>query len=413
MRAASLPLPVLLGIAARNLLRHARHSVFALAAIVFGVTGLALADGFIRDVFFQLGEATVRAQLGHLQLARPGFRDAGAGRPEEFLIERPDPVRAALAGDPRIEKVAGRLHLSGLASAGSREIPVEVEGVEPAAESRVGAYLRLLDGVALAAAGPNDALLGEGAARQLGVRAGDHVNLTAPTLDGSLNAVEFRVAGVFRSFSKDFDDRAVRIPLVQAQELVQAAGVNTLVVHLADTADTDTVLRQLRARAEIAGLDVQPWYLLSDFYASTRELYARQFGFLQLIAVALIAMSVLGSMNITVFERTAEFGTMRALGGRSSQVFALLALEAALLGAAGAAVGVVASLGAGSLISWIGIPMPPPPNAESGFTARILLSGQGLAAAAAVGVVASVLGSLAPGLRIRRLPIVAALGHRV
>jgi putative ABC transport system permease protein len=403
----------LLRIAARNLRRQARHSAFALVAIVFGVTGLALADGFVRDVFFQLGEATVRAQLGHLQLARPGFRDAGAGRPEEFLIERPEPVRAALAGDPRVETVAARLYLSGLASAGKREMPVEVEGIEPIAEAGGSEYLRLLEGVGLAAAGPNAALLGEGAARELGVRAGDYVNLTAPTLDGSLNAGEFQVAGVFRSFSKDYDARAMRIPLAQAQDLIQAAGVNTLVVHLVDTADTDAVLHRLREGPETAGLDVQPWHRLSDFYANTRELYARQFGILQLIAVVLIGVSVQGSMNVTVFERTAEFGTMRALGARSSQVFALLATEAALLGAAGAVIGVAVALGAGSLISWVGIPMPPPPNAESGFTARILLSMPGLGAAAAVGALAALLGALTPAWRVRRLSIVAALGHRV
>jgi putative ABC transport system permease protein len=205
----------------------------------------------------------------------------------------------------------------------------------------------------------------------------------------------------------------MRIPLAQAQDLIQAAGVNTLVVHLVDTADTDAVLHRLREGPETAGLDVQPWHRLSDFYANTRELYARQFGILQLIAVVLIGVSVQGSMNVTVFERTAEFGTMRALGARSSQVFALLATEAALLGAAGAVIGVAVALGAGSLISWVGIPMPPPPNAESGFTARILLSMPGLGAAAAVGALAALLGALTPAWRVRRLSIVAALGHRV
>ena len=95
-----MPIAVLIRIAFRNLVRQARQSAFALAAIVFGVMGLALAEGFIQDVFHQLGEATVRGQLGHIQLTRPGFRDAGAGRPEAFIIEQPDLVSKELAADP-------------------------------------------------------------------------------------------------------------------------------------------------------------------------------------------------------------------------------------------------------------------------------------------------------------------------
>lgn len=408
-----MPFNALLRIALRNLVRQVRHSAFALAAIVFGVAGLALADGFIRDVFFQLGEATVRGQLGHLQVARPGFRDSGAGRPEAFVIERPEAIRAALRGDPRIESVAGRLQVSGVINAKNRELPVEVEGVEPTPEVADGAYLRLLDGVGLDRGGAHAALLGEGVARHLGVRGGDYVALTSSTVDGSMNVVELEVAGVFRTFSKEFDDRTIRIALADAQELIQVSGVNTIVIHLHRTDDTGAVLAGLSGRSQLRGLDLQPWYILSDFYASTRELYARQFGVLQLIALVLIAMSVLTSANITVFERTAEFGTMRALGADSRTVVKLLALESTALGFAGALVGVAVAIVAGMLISWIGIPMPPPPNAEAGFTARILLSPAALFGAAAVGVASSVIGGSLPSFRAARLPIVYALGKRV
>lgn len=408
-----MPVRVLIRVALRNLVRQVRHSAFALAAIVFGVMGLALADGFIRDVFHQLGEATVRGQLGHLQVARPGFREAGAGRPEAFLIERPEALRNLLAGDPRVESVAGRLQASGVLSAGSRELPVEIEGVEPVPLSGAGGYLTLLEGSDLARDSAHAALLGEGVARQLHVRAGDYLILTGATADGSMNAAELMVAGVFRTFSKEYDDRTIRVPLADVQDLVQVDGVNAIVVHLHRTGDTAAVLAEMADRPEAAGLELRPWYLLSDFYASTRELYARQFGVLQLIALVLIAMSVLTSANITVFERTAELGTMRALGAKSRTVVGLLALESAALGLAGAMAGVAMALLAGWLISWIGIPMPPPPNAESGFVARIRLGPDALAAAAALGVVSSILGALLPSLRAVRLPIVEALGRRV
>ena len=400
-------------IAARNLVRHARHSMFALAAVVFGVTGLELAEGFINDVFHQLGEATVRAQLGHIQISRPGFSGSGAGRPEDFVIERPQALAGALAGDERIESVAGRLSFSALLDADGRQVPVVVEGVDLKGLSGAGTYIRLLDGAGLAESGPSAALLGEGVARQLSVRAGDYVFLTAPTLDGALNAAELGVAGVFRSYSKDFDDRAVRVALAEAQDFLQTSGVNALVLSLRRTEDTSALLVELRERPELGSFELMPWYELSDFYSSTRELYARQFGILQGIALVLIAMSVLTSTNITVFERTAEFGTMRALGTRSREVTSLIVLESAMLGAAGAAIGVVIALALGELISWLGIPMPPPPNAEEGFVARVLITHSALAWAAGVGISSSILGALLPAHRVGRMPIVTSLGRRI
>lgn len=409
----SMPILMLARVALRNLVRQMRHSAFALAAVSIGVMGLALADGFIQDVFRQLGEATVKGQLGHIQLSRPGFREGGAGRPEAFLIEDPAGIRDSLIGDRRIRSVAGRLHFSGMLSTASRDLPVEVTGIEPELEADAGAYLTLREGVDLVRAGAHSALLGEGVARRLGVRAGDFVTMTAATFDGAVNAAELEVAGVFRTFAKDYDDHAVRIRLAEAQEIVQAQGVNTLVLSLGQTRDTGVTLAALGARPELTELDAVPWYVLSDFYANTRELYARQFGVLQLIALFLIAMSVLTSTNISVFERTAEFGTMRALGATSWTVSALVLLECAVLGVLGALFGSALAIVATGVISAIGIPMPPPPNAEAGFVARILLTPAALAWAAAVGVASAVLGAVLPSIRLRNLPLVVALGHRI
>lgn len=51
--------------------------------------------------------------------------------------------------------------------------------------------------------------------------------------------LDFEVIEVFRGFSKDFDARALRIPLAAARELMVTQGANMLVVSLHKTEDTD------------------------------------------------------------------------------------------------------------------------------------------------------------------------------
>lgn len=117
---------------------------------------------------------------------------------------------------------------------------------------------------------------------------------------------------------------------------------------------TDRVL-EIKARDE-----------LSDFYRSTAALYERQSGVLQAIVLVMVPLSVGNSVNINVFERAGEFGTMMALGNNRLRIFRLVVTENFLLGAVGSTLGVVVGTALASTISAIGIPMPPPPNANTG-----------------------------------------------
>lgn len=87
----------------------------------------------------------------------------------------------------------------------------------------------------------------------------------------------------------------------------------------------------------------------------------------------MLLLSVANSVNMTLFERTREFGTLLALGNRPSDVFWLVMTEGFVIGLIGASAGVLLGCAIGNLVSAAGIPMPPPPNANVGYTAHILL----------------------------------------
>jgi putative ABC transport system permease protein len=108
-----------------------------------------------------------------------------------------------------------------------------------------------------------------------------------------------------------------------------------------------------------------------------------------------------------------EFGTMRALGNLGGFVVALILTECLLLGVAGALVGVLVGVLLTSVISQIGIPMPPPPNSNAGYTAQIQLLPAIVWQAFTIGAAAALLSGLLPSLRARRVGIVDALRSSV
>ena len=133
--------------------------------------------------------------------------------------------------------------------------------------------------------------------------------------------------GHFQTFSKDYDARAVRIPLAAAQDLLATTGVNTLVVSLKQTQDTEPMAAKLAQKYAGQGLEVKTWLKLNDFYAKTVKMYDVQFGVLRIIILLMVLLSVVNSVNMSVFERVGEFGTMMALGNRSRRVFTLIIAE--------------------------------------------------------------------------------------
>lgn len=400
-------------LAFRNVFRHTFRTGMTLAVIAFGVAALFASGGFVRDVYVQLGEALIHSQSGHLQVARAGYFTYGSRSPEKFALDNPERLRAAIASDPRVDDVLARIQFSGLLSNGRTNWAIVGEGIEPSKEAKLSSSMRIIAGRALADSDKFEILVGEGVAQSLRLRPGSAITLVLPTAEGALNSLDFEVAGVFRTFSKDFDARAVRIPVEAAQQLLDSKRVNTLVVSLKRTDATEEVAARIRAALPADVIEVRTWLQLNDFYEKTVALYDQQFGFLQLIILLMVLLTVGNSINMSVFERTGEFGTMMALGNRRRLVFRLVVLEGAILGFIGSLIGLAFGFALAYVISRIGIPMPPPPNANLGYVAIIRVVPSVAAIAFLVGLAASAAAAMFSGFRVARLPVVDALRANV
>ena len=402
-----------INLALRNILRQKLRSGVTLMAVAFGVVGLILAGGFIQDIFIQLGEAIIHSQTGHLQVFKKDFIDKGTRSPERFMIENPAELEARIAQIHGVDAVMGRMYFSGLLNNGKRDFAIIGEGLEADKEARLGTLVMITEGRHLRAADTDGIMLGDGLARSLGLKPGDRVTLLANTAEGAMNTLDLQVVGVFQTFSKEYDARAVRIPLTAAQELLFSKGVNLLVVSLHETRDTDRVLSLVETLLNGSEFEVKSWRTISDYYDKAVQLYDRQFGVLQFIILLMVLLSVANSVNMSLFERQGEFGTMQALGNRRKDVVRLVITESILLGLAGAALGVMAGVLLAILVSAIGIPMPPPPNSNVGYTAMIRIVPLTIVMAFFIGFLATVMAAVLPARKISRIPIVDALRQNI
>jgi putative ABC transport system permease protein len=400
-------------LAFHNIFRHKFRTILTLAAISLGVVGLVLTGGFIEDIFIQLREATIHSQLGHLQIHRAGYSEFGRRNPYHYMINDPAKISDKVIKNRNISDVLLRVSFSGLANNGRADLPIIGEGIQPDKEARLGTVMSITDGRQLGETDSYGILVGQGVAKALQLKPGDYLTLLASTTDGALNTLEFQVVGVFRTLARDYDNRAVRISLSAAQNLIGTMAVHSVVLSLDDTEATDEVAGRLKEELSDADYEIKTWYELADFYSKAVELYRRQFAVLQFIILLMVLLSVMNSVNMAVHERIGEFGTLMALGNKQVDIFRLILQENLLLGLIGSSLGVAIGVALAWVITAIGIEMPPLPNSDIGYVADIRIVLRVVAMAFMVGVVATLLAALLPAYRVSRLPVAEALRENV
>ena len=402
----------LVSLSVRNIFRNGRRSTITVFSIVVGFAAMACFGGFVEFSFEGLRENTIRTQLGHLQIYAHRYWERRVSDPESVLIDDPEEVMERIAALPGIAAVTPRLSFSALGSTGSATVNVSVVGVDPEREQEFSDFEILVQGRPLEEGDPEAGLIGEELRNGLGAEVGDWVTVLTSSFDGVLNAIDFRVAGVVRTGSKEYDSVFAKVPIELAQRAKETGKVERIVVLLENTEDLPRI--QPRIEEVLSNLDrrfeIRRWDELAGFYDAVVALYTGIFTVFAGIVAVVVMFSVANTMTMAVFERTGEIGALRAIGARRSTVVAMFLTEGVGVGLLGAGFGVVASwLVAGAVQMAGGIPMPPPPGMSQGFQAYFNLDAAVLLDAFAVTVAATLASSVYPAFAASRIRIVEAL----
>jgi putative ABC transport system permease protein len=335
-------------------------------------------------------------------------------RPLDFLVPDPQGLTERIRTIPHVRHVSPRIHFSGLLSTGDTSVSFIGVGLDPAVEEqRQSIHIeagRMLSGETY------EVLLGKGLARSMKLKPGDSVVLVASTQQGGINAADAQVVGTFGTADKAFDDRAVRLPIRLAQTILRTEGVESLTVFLDGTEHTDETKRVLGASLpEAKDLDIKAWHELeeADQIAKLAAVYQGIFGVVRLIIFLVVTLGIMNTLNMAVYERIGEIGTLRAVGLQRGQVAGLFLAEGALLGILGGVIGCVLGAILAAIISKIGIPMPTPPNTTIQWIARIAVSWSVLWPAGLLAFATAAVSSVLPARKAAGLEIAESLRHNI
>lgn len=407
--------PVFLLIAARNLLRNPRRTAITTCGTAFGIAAFVFLFGYFDGFDEEIIENSTRYLSGHAQIERPGFRREMA---PQLAIEQPQPLLAALTGEPQMAAVAPRVQAQALASSASKSEGIMLLGIAPEAERGVTFIHRtIIEGRPLAAGEDREVLIGRRLAEKLGVRLGEKIVVMVQAADGELGTAAYRVGGIFATESGAFDGTIAFVTLQSAQSLLAlGTKVSTINLRLNDRASLSTALPALNAKLAGRGLHIAPWPELLPQVDEMVRLNRAISNIVLAIAFVVIAMAIMNTVFMAVTERTREFGVLMALGTRPAAVQRMVVYETAVLMAIAFALGY--GIGA-ALVFYFGRHGIDLSGFFRGYSAIPGLTGivhprllpGHIALPGALLFVASVLVSLLPAARAARLDPARAMRH--
>jgi putative ABC transport system permease protein len=393
-------------LAVRNLRRNRRRNMATLLAIALGYAGMVLFGGYISRIELFLRTTTVYLQHGgHVAVyAREGL-DKSMARPARHSLDAGAQARilSAAGADARVAFAARYLRGMGLAGNGCRTVPFVATGVEPEVFAGIlrhpdvqhvsAEFARPLRGRPLPEAVEIEGAIGvaDGLAKLLNkprvhdevgdqplalvhdcaspdaaqqIAADANIQLAGMTFDGSLSAIDGEIVNLFHTPHTETEDQTILTTVATLQRLYETDAVTYMGIFLHDPGRAEAVARDLRARLAREGLDVDTYPFtdvrVNPYYNGSMAFLGSLLVFVGTLVTAVVILGVLNSVTLTVYERTREIGTFRALGWRRRQVAALFLREAIVLALAGLLVGFVLVLTVASLVNAANIRFQPP-----------------------------------------------------
>jgi putative ABC transport system permease protein len=196
---------------------------------------------------------------------------------------------------------------------------------------------------------------------------GTQIEVLATNVHGAPNVGSFTVIKAEQLGVKELDDVHVAMHLPSAQRLVYGRDAPQVTAVLIQLQHTDQIpaararIQELLSKdfkgADLAILDFDT---LNPYYGQTNRMFSALFGFVFVLIGAIVVFVVSNTMSMTIYERTVEIGTLRAIGQRCSGIEALFITEGALLGIIGSALGVLIALVISGAINFSGLTWIPP-----------------------------------------------------
>ena len=310
--------------------------------IASSITGIIIFRGFAQNGLAAVKQIAAENQYGHIQIAKKSFWKPGAETRAEKMFDL-NLISNLKTNNPEIEKISGRLSFFGLLVGPRKNVDSMIIGVDTKIEDKFHKTMKIVQGQFFAGADQDEILIGNLLAKQLKLNPNDTMTIVAKTIDGTMNAIDVKVAGFFTAGIDDIDAKVAFIPLSLSQKILDTKNVDIAVVKFSSLSLVEG--KKSKLIEEVSKIDsnlqVRTWRELSKVFRQSEKFYGVQNSVVQGILITLMFLSILNSVFMSIVERTGEIGVLRALGVTRMEIVMQFLLESLIVSLIGIAAGLV------------------------------------------------------------------------
>ena len=397
-----------------------RYSIRNIAAtrIRFALTTLAVVAGVALTVGVLINTDGLRAALSNLagdlydQVDLSVRAQSTLGSVDQWQdLPLLDPsLKDRLEAIDGVEKTAGAVSEFNVVAIGADGRATDPEllqqgGMGWPEDESLGRIFPVEDGVSRRPAGPDEFVMDQHTAATFGFEIGERYKVATPT-----GTHPFELVGVFYFMEPDFQSpfQLVAWDMDTARDVLHDGGGYDLIdVRLSPGASLDEVTASIER-------ELGPAYVVLSQQEQVEARDQEMSDLLDIFRNALLAFAVIvlvisafityNTFTLVTGQRIKEFGLLRVLGADRRQVASTVAFEALVMGAVAAVVGlglgIGVSLALNGILSAAGSTLPP---------TELTVGAGPIIAALALGVGLTVIISLLPAMRARRVTPMVAL----
>jgi len=335
------PLPFFIGV---RYTRARRRSLFVSFISLTSIIGLAL------------GVLVMIVVLSVMNGFDREMRDRVLGMVPHATLDSATPIKdwrtigEGLLSHPQVAAIAPFTQMQGLLTNNGEVQKVLVNAIDPVEEGRVsiiGDYF--LDGqgtLESLKAGEFGILIGDLAAKKLGLALGDKVTFVAPEVSVTPAGMfprmkRFTVVGIFHVGAGEIDGHVVMTHVEDAGRLLRLkpGEVQGIRLRLHD------LFQAPQVAWELAGLLREQDFYARDWTRTHGNLYQAirmektMIGLLLLLIVAVAAFNIISTLVMVVTDKKADIAILRTLGATPRQIMATFMVQGSVIGVVGTVLG--------------------------------------------------------------------------
>ena len=343
---------MLTSISWKNVWRNRTRSLVVIFAIMLGIAGGIFLLSFSWGMSVQRAQNRIETEISHIQIHHPQFKE---DQEVKYLLSEGEEILEEIQGDPRVKSAAGRLVVGGMASSAKAGTGIRIQGVQPELEAKLTQLpSKLIEGSYFEEVKRNPIIIGQKLAEKLQVKLKNKVVLTFQDTEGEIVSGAFRIAGIFKTVSSQYDSREVFVRQEDLRKILNLPeGLHEIALLLQDSDQVEPFQTMLVSQHKEAL--VEDWYTLApDLRLFFESFEAVMQVFLFIIMLAL-AFGIINTMLMAILERRQELGMLMSIGMNRRKVFFMIMLETLFLSVVGGILGLLIGFSLVSLFGHIGI----------------------------------------------------------